>query len=130
MSGAPSLTRVVMTISPHSPSGSGSPVAGSAEARLHAVAHPLAPALGADDSLGECDLVAHAALLYLLGEQQRVARRGTDNRCLEVNHELELLLGVAGAHGHDHGAELLGARLKSDAGRPEAVARGDLDAVV
>ena len=36
---------------------------------------------------------------------------------------------LPGPNGNGHGAQALGAQLETDAGRPQAVARGDLDAV-
>ena len=44
-----------------------------AEQVLDTLAHLVAPALGADDALLELNLVAQAALLDFLAEQQRVA---------------------------------------------------------
>ena len=96
---------------------------------LNAVAHLLAPALGADDALLQVNLVAQVALGDLLGEKQRVGAGGADDRGLQILHHLQLLLGVARPHGNGHGAQALGAQLETDAGRPQAVARGDLDAV-
>ena len=75
------------------------------------------------------NLVAQVALGDLLGEKQRVGAGGADDRGLQILHHLQLLLGVARPHGNGHGAQALGAQLETDAGRPQAVARGDLDAV-
>ena len=95
----------------------------------NALAHLLAPALGADDALAQVKLVAQAALLDLLGKQQRIAGRARDNGGAQILHHLQLLFGVAGAHGNGHGAQALAAQLEADAGSPQAVARGYLDAV-
>ena len=94
-----------------------------------ALAHLLAPALGADDALAQVKLVPQAALLDLLGKQQRIAGRARDDGGAQVLHHPQLLFGVAGAHRDGHGAQALAAKLEADAGSPQAVARGDLDAV-
>ena len=91
--------------------------------------HLLAPALRADDALAQVNLVLDAALLDLLGQQQCIGARRTEDRALHVHHHLELLLRVARAHRHGHSAELLAAGLEADAGRPESIARRDLHAV-
>ena len=83
-----------------------------------ATAHLLAPAFRADDALAQPDLVADATLGYLLGKTQRVRARRAKHRALEVHHHLELLVGVARAHGNCHGAKQLASRLEADAGRP------------
>ena len=75
------------------------------------------------------DLILQAALVDLLGEQQRVGGGGADHSRFEVDHHLDLLVGVAGAHRDGHGAELLAAGLESDARCPQPVAGCDLDAV-
>ena len=78
----------------------------------------------------QIELVAQAALGDLLCQQQGVARGRGDNGRAQVLHHLELFFGVARAHGNGHGAQALGAQLETDAGRPQAVARGNLDAVL
>ena len=100
-----------------------------AEQVLDTLAHLVAPALGADDALLELNLVAQAALLDFLAEQQRVARSRTQHGGLEIDHHLDLLLGVAGPHGHRHGAELLATCLEPDSRSPQAVTWRNLHTV-
>ena len=100
-----------------------------AEQVLDTLAHLVAPALGADDALLELNLVAQAALLDFLAEQQRVARSRTQHRGLEIDHHLDLFLGIAGPHGHRHGAELLAACLEPDSRSPQAVTWRNLHTV-
>ena len=94
-----------------------------------ALAHLLAPTLGADNALAQVELVAQAALLDLLGQQQRIAGRARDDGGMQILHHLQLLLGVAGAHGDGHGAQALAAQLEADAGSPQAITGSDLNAV-
>ena len=100
-----------------------------AEFLADGLAHLLAPALRADDALAQVDLVLDAALLDLLGQEQGIGARRTEDCALHVHHHLQLLLRIAGAHRHGHGAELLAAGLEADTRRPEAVARRDLHTV-
>ena len=65
----------------------------------------------------------------LLGQKQRVRAGGAQHGGLQVLHHLQLLLGVAGPHRHGHRAQALGAQLKADARRPQAVPGRDLDTV-
>ncbi len=95
-----------------------------------ALADLLARTLGARDELLELDLVLDAALLDLLGQQERIARSSGQHGGLHVDHELQLLLGVARAHGDGHGAEALATRLEADSRSPQAIARRDLHAVL
>ena len=94
-----------------------------------ALAHLLAPALGADDALAQVELITQAALLDLLGKQQRIAGRARDDGGMQILHHLQLFFGVAGTHGDGHGAQALTAQLEADAGSPQTVTRGDLNAV-
>ena len=94
-----------------------------------ALAHLLTPTLGADDALAQVKLIAQAALLDLLGKQQRIAGRARDDGGMQVLHHLQLLFGIAGAHRDGHGAQALAAQLEADAGSPQAITRGNLDAV-
>ena len=100
-----------------------------AELVRDAAAHLVAPALAADDALSQVDFVADAALFDLLGQQQRVGRRGAEHRALHVLHHAQLLIRVAGAHRDDHRAELLRAVLEADARGPQAVSGRHLDTV-
>ena len=100
-----------------------------AELAGDALAHLLAPALAADEALGEGELVADALLGDALGKQKGVARGGAQHRGLQVDHHAQLLFGVARAHGDGHGAKALGAELEADARGPQAVAGRDVDAV-
>ena len=95
----------------------------------NARAHFVAPALGADDALAQAELVADAALGDFLSQQERVGTGGAEHGGLQILHHAQLFLGVAGAHGNGHGTQVLGAQLKADARRPQAVTGGDLDAI-
>ena len=97
---------------------------------LNAVAHLLAPALRSDDALPQVKAVANGALPDLLGQQKRIRARGGENRRLQILHHLQLLLGVAGAHGDGHGSEALRAELEADARRPQSIAGRNVDAVL
>ena len=95
-----------------------------------ALSHGVAPALGTDDTLLQVDLVLDAALLDLLGEEQRVGGCGAEDGGLHVDHHLELFVGVAGTHRDAHGAEFFRTGLEADAGGPETVTGSDVDAVL
>ena len=90
----------------------------------------LAPAFGADDAFLQFNLILQAAPVDFLRQQQRIGRGGADDRGLQIDHHLQLLFRVAGAHGNRHGAQLFTAGLEADAGSPQAVARGYMDAVL
>ena len=94
-----------------------------------AVSHLFAPAFGTDHTFFQADLVFYTALFDLFGQEQSVGRGGAENGGLHIFHETDLFIGVAGAHGHGHGAQLFRAQLEADAGGPEAVAGSDLNAV-
>ena len=101
-----------------------------AERLVDALAYLVAPALGAEDSALEVNLVAHSALVHLFGDDERVGRRAAEHRRVEVAHELKLAVGVARAGRYDHRAEALRSGLEAEASGPEAEARRYLHAVL
>ena len=94
-----------------------------------ALTNLLARTLRTRNELLELDLVLDAALFNFLGNQQRIARSSGEHRGFHVDHELQLLFGIARTHGDSHGAQKLATSLEADASRPQAVTRRNLNAI-
>ena len=93
------------------------------------MAHLFAPTLGTDNAPLKSELIANATLGNCLGKKQSIGGGGAQNGGLQVFHHSELLFGVARTQRHCHGAQLFGAKLEADAGRPQAIARRNVNAV-
>jgi hypothetical protein len=77
------------------------------------------------DERGRIDALA----LELLDDVQHVRGRDHDDRGLEVLDQLDLLLGLPAGHRHHRAAQALGAVVRAQAAREQAVAVGDVDHV-
>ena len=98
---------------------------------LDVLAHLLGPGLGAEDAGLQRDLVRRVAgLLQGFAQVSRVGRGAAEDGGLHVQHELELALGVAGAHGQGQAARFMGAAVQAQAAGEQAVAVADLAHIV
>ena len=94
-----------------------------AEAAVDLGPHRLRPRLGADDREAQADLVGpDAALLELLRERERIARRAGDDVRAEVGDQQQLPLRHAARDRHDGHAEPLGAVVEPEAAGEQPVA--------
>ena len=94
-----------------------------------ALAHLVAPALGADHALSQAYLIPDPPLRNLLGQQQGVGGGGAEHRGFHVHHHPQLFVRISRPHGNRHGPQAFRAQLEADACGPQAVSGGDLDAV-
>ena len=71
--------------------------------------HLVTPTLGSDDRALKIQLITHATLGDLFGQEKRIRAGRAKNGRLHVLHEADLLIGIARPHGNRHRTKALGA---------------------
>ena len=100
-----------------------------AELIFDVMAHFIAPGLGAEDACLELDFIAQPLLVNGFRQILRIRRRAAQNGGFQIDHELQLTLGIARRHGQRQTAYLAGTAVQTKAAREQAVAIGYLNDV-